>query len=123
MLVQKTNWPGLRPIHVETVEISPTLCCFEWEGEQAFGVGEELSFYFDLEGSPLSVKAAILDVDRCEFLDECYEHKTWFTYCAQFNGELDRDFFKRIVGSPRKCKSLHKPGWEKRKGSHSSHSK
>jgi len=123
LLVQKKSWPALQPIHVETVEISPTLCCFEWEGEQAFGIGDELHFYFDLEGSSLSVKAAIRDVDRCEFLDEGYEHKTWFTYCAQFAGELDKDFFKRIVGSPRKCKSLYKVTWEKRRGSRSPHSK
>jgi hypothetical protein len=123
LLIQKKSWPGLRPIQVETVEISPTLCCFEWEGEQVFGIGDELDFYFYLEESSLSINAAIRDVDRCEFLGEGYEHKTSFTYCAQFAGALDKDFFKRIVGSPRKCKSLYKVKWERERKSNSPHFK
>ncbi len=113
LAIQKTDWPHWKPIHIETVEISPSICCFEYEAEQEFRIGDELRFHFDLEDRSLSMRAAILAVDRCEFLDEGYEHKTWFAYCAQFDGELDRDFFKQIVGPQRICKSLYRVKWAK----------
>ncbi len=103
--IEKKNRKDIHPVHLETVEISPKVCCFEWEGEQTLQVGDELSFRFDLKETSLNKRAAILTVDKCRLLDEGFEHKTWHLYCAQFDDELDPDFFKEIVGSPRKCKS------------------
>ncbi len=103
--VEKKNRKGIHSVHLETVEISPQICCFEWEGEQALQVGDELNFRFDLRERSLNRRAAILTVDKCKLLDEGYEHKTWHLYCARFDDELDPDFFKEVVGSPRKCKS------------------
>lgn len=96
----------VQSIQLETVEVSPTLCCFEWEGEQEFLTGDELDFHFDLEDSSLIARAVIVRVDKCAFLDESYGHKISSSYCAQFDDELDRSFFKRIAGAPRICKSI-----------------
>jgi hypothetical protein len=54
----------------------------------------------------LRARAAIIRVDKCAFLDESYEHKISSSYCAQFDSELDRSFFKRIAGTPRICKPI-----------------
>ncbi len=103
--IEKKNRKGIHPVHLETVEISPQICCFEWEGEQTLQVGDELNLRFDLKESTFNKRAAVLTVDRCLLLDEDFEHKTWHLYCAQFDVELDPDFFGEIVGPPRKCKS------------------
>jgi hypothetical protein len=115
LAVQKKNWTDIRPVHIETAEISRSVCCFEWEGEQAFQVGDALDFYFALEDSSLRIGAAILDVDRCEFLDEGYVRKTWFAYCAQFDRELEGEFLMRIVGPKRVCKSLYRVKWDNKR--------
>lgn len=103
--IEKKNWNNIHPIHLETVEISPEVCCFEWEGEQTLQVGDELIFRFDLKESSLNKRAAVLKIYKSRFLDEGYEHKTWHLYCARFDDELDPDFFKEIVGPRRRCKS------------------
>jgi hypothetical protein len=104
--VQKKGSTDVQSIQLETVEISPTMCCFEWEGDQEFLSGDELDFHFDLEDFSLRTRGAIVRVDKCAFLDEGYEHKISSSYCAQFDGELDRNLFKRIAGTPRICKSI-----------------
>ncbi len=103
--IEKTNWEKHRSIHLETVEISREVCCFEWEGEQAFRVGDELNFRFDLREHFLNKRAAIVTVDKSKLLDEGYEHQTWHSYCARFDDELDDEVFKEMVGSRRQCKS------------------
>ncbi|RPJ04490.1 MAG: hypothetical protein EHM36_10490 [Deltaproteobacteria bacterium] len=104
--VQKKGSMDVQPVHVETVEISPMMCCFEWEGDQELLAGDEIDFQFDLEDFSLTTKGAIVRVDKCAFLDEGYEQRISSSYCAQFDGELDRNFFKRIAGTPRICKSI-----------------
>jgi hypothetical protein len=106
LTIQGKGSMDVQSIQLETVEISPTMCCFEWEGEQEFLSGDELDFHFDLEDFSLRARAAIVRVDKCAFLDEGYEHKISFSYCAEFDGELDRDLFKRIAGIPKICKSI-----------------
>ena len=96
----------IQSIHLETVEISPAMCCFEWEGDQELLAGDEIDFHFDLEDFSLRARGTIVRVDKCAFLDERYKHKTSSSYCAQFDSELDRDHFKRIAGTPRICKSI-----------------
>ena len=103
--VQKKDSAVIRSIHLETVEISPTMCCFEWEGEKLL-TGEELDFRFDLGNSFTWTRATIVRVDKCAFLDEGYGHKISSSYCAQFDAELDPGFFKRIAGTPRMCRSI-----------------
>jgi hypothetical protein len=105
LLVQKKDRAESHAVYLETVEISPSLCCFEGEGEQSFDVGDELHFHFLLDDRSLSARAAVLQVDRCKFLDECYERKVWYLYCARFEGELDKKFFSQMVGAPRLCPS------------------
>lgn len=102
--IEKKNWDIL-PIHLETVEISPVFCCFEWEGEQTLQEGDELIFRFDLKENSLNIRAAIFKIYKCRFLDEDYEHKVWHFYCARFDDELDPDLFKEIIGPRRQCKS------------------
>lgn len=102
--IEKKNWDIL-PIHLETVEISPVFCCFEWEGEQTLQEGDELIFRFDLKEDFLNIRAAIFKIYKCRFLDEDYEHKVWHFYCARFDDELDPDLFKEMIGPRRQCKS------------------
>jgi hypothetical protein len=103
--IEKKNWRKLHGIHLETVEISPGVCCFEWEGEQTLKEGDELIFRFDLKENSLNIRAAIFKIYRCRFLDEGYEHKIWHFYCARFDDELDPDLFNEIIGPRRQCKS------------------
>ncbi len=104
--VQKKGSMDVQSIQLETVEISPAMCCFEWEGEQDFLPGDELDFHFDLGDSLWMARGAIVRVDKCAFLEEGYEHKISFSYCAEFDSELDRSFFRRIAGTPRICKPI-----------------
>jgi hypothetical protein len=106
LFVQKKDSRNVRSVHLETVEISPTMCCFELEGGEEFLNRDELDFLFDLEDFSLKATATILRVDKRVFLNEGYEHKPRASYCAQFDRELDGDFFKRISGTPRVCKSV-----------------
>ncbi len=103
--VQKTGATAYQPIHLGTVEISPTSCHFEREGRQEFQVGEECDIIFDMEGFCLSTKATVVFVARCEMLDEGYEHKIWFSYGVEFDAELDPDLFQRLVGDPKRSKT------------------
>ena len=104
--VQKKGSTEVQSIQLGTVEISLTMCCFEWEGDREFLSGDELDFHFDLGDSSWVARGAIVRVDKCAFLDEGYEHKVSSSYCAQFDGELDSDLFKRIAGTPRICRSM-----------------
>ena len=104
--VQRKGSTDIQSIQLETVEISPAMCCFELEGEQEFLDGEELDLRFDLEDFSLRARATVVRVDKCAFLDEGREHKAPSFYCAQFDDELDRSFFKRIAGTPRICKPI-----------------
>ncbi len=106
LAVRKKGETDFQPIHLEIVEISPGVCCFEREGRQEFQVGEELEFFFDIEDASLSASATIGWVAKCEYLDEGYEHRVWFSYGAEFDGELDADFFQCIAGDPKKSRSL-----------------
>ena len=104
--VQMKGSTDIQSIQLETVEISPAMCCFEWEGDQEFLAGDEIDFHFDLEDFSLRARGTIVRVDKCAFLDEGREHKAPSFYCAQFDDELDRSFFKRIAGTPRICKPI-----------------
>jgi hypothetical protein len=106
LAVRKKGETDFQPIHLEIVEVSLDVCCFEREGRQEFQVGEELEFLFDIEDSCLSANATIGWVAKCELLDENYERRVWFTYGAEFGGEIDTDFFRRIAGDPKKSGSL-----------------
>ena len=103
--IEKKHWKKLHSIHLETVEISPGVCCFEWEGEQKLRVGDELNFRFDFKENCLNKRAAIFKVYKSRFLDDGYEHQTWHVYCARFDDELDPDLFREIIGPRRQCKS------------------
>ena len=102
--VQKKGSTDVQPIQLETVEISQTMCCFEWEGDQEFLSGEELDFHFDLGDVSLRKRGTIVRVDKCAFLSGDYKISS--SYCAQFDDELDRDLFKHIAGTPRVCKPV-----------------
>ncbi len=104
--VQKKGRVDFQPIHLETVKISPNICFFEWEGRQEFQIGDEFKFLFDIEDRCLSARAMIVWVAKCELLDEGYQYKTWFSYAAKFDGELNGDFFQRIAGDPAKSRPL-----------------
>jgi hypothetical protein len=41
-------------------------------------------------------------VAKFEMLDEGYEYKTWFSYRAEFDADLEADLFQRIIGDPKK---------------------
>ena len=60
--VQKRGWPQPLLIHLETVEISPAVCCFECGDERLFTVGDELHFIFDLGKGLFKASAVILAV-------------------------------------------------------------
>lgn len=102
LLVRKKGSPEFRPLHMETVEISPTACCFEWEGKQEFQAREDLEFLFHLEDRSLNVKGTIVSIDPWKSWDEGYEYKTWHAYRAQFEAELDAGLFQRLAGDPKK---------------------
>jgi hypothetical protein len=106
--VRRKGGKNLHPLHHELVEISSTTCCFEKEGRQEFRVGEEVDFIFDTEECCLSTGARIVWVTKFEHIDEGYEHIVWFSYGAEFSGELDGDFFQRIKGDPKRTSSLTK---------------
>ena len=106
LLLRKKEAKDLHPLHPEIVEISPTTCCFEQEGRQEFKVGEEVDFIFDTGDCCLSAGARIVWVTKFEHIDEGYGHLVWFSYGAEFSGELDRDFFQRIKGDPKRTSSL-----------------
>ena len=103
LLVRKKGASNFQVLHPEVVEISPTSCCFERKGHQDYQVGEEVDFLFDTGDCCLSAEAAIVWVTRYEFMDEAYEHDTWFSYGAEFSSELDGEFFQRIKGDPKKA--------------------
>lgn len=105
LAVQKKGATDYQPIHLSTVEVSPTFCHFEQEGRQEFQVGEECDILIDMEGSCFNVKATIVVVVRCEMLDEGYEQKTWFTYGVEFDRELDSILFKKLVGDRKRSKT------------------
>jgi hypothetical protein len=98
LLVRRKGTKNLHPLHHELVEISSTTCCFETEGRQKFRVGEEVDVIFETGDCCLSSGASIVWVTKFEHIDEGYEHVVWFSYGAEFSGELDGDFFQRIKG-------------------------
>lgn len=102
LCVQRKGSVDCQPIHLGTVEISPTYCNFEGEGWQAFRVGEKCDIVIDAEDSLFSAKATIVLVAKFEMLDEGYQYKTWFSYGAEFDAELDTELFQRIVGDPKR---------------------
>ncbi len=104
--VRKQGEADFQPINPVIVEISPALCSFEREARQEFQVGEELDLLFDMQDCSLSARASIGWVVKCEHLDEGYEQKVWFSYGAEFDRELDADFFQRIAGDPKKSRPL-----------------
>ncbi len=105
--VRKHGEADFQAINPEIVEISPALCCFEREAQQEFEVGEKLYLLFDTKDySSLSARATIGWVAKCEYLDEGYEQKIWFSYGAEFDKELDADFFQRIAGDPKKSRPI-----------------
>ncbi len=104
--VRKQGEADFQAIDPEIVEISPGLCCFERKAQQEFQVGEKLDLLFDTTDCSLSAGATIGWVAKCEYLDEGYEHKIWFSYGAEFDKKLDADFFQRIAGDPKKSRPL-----------------
>jgi hypothetical protein len=59
LLVRKQGDKNLHPLHHELVEISPTTCCFEKEGQQEFRVGEGVDLIFDTGNYCLSARELI----------------------------------------------------------------
>jgi hypothetical protein len=108
--VRKKDGTNFQSLHLGTVEISPTICHFEWGVRQEFQVGEELEFLFNMEDGCVSARAIIGWVVKYELLDEGYEQRIWFSYGAEFDGELDADFFRGIAGDPKKSKPLMAEG-------------
>jgi hypothetical protein len=108
LLVRKHGDKDLHPLHQELVEISPTTFSFEKEGRQEFQVGEEVDFIFDTGNYCLNARANIVWVTKYEHIDEGYEHMVWFSYGAEFSGELNGAFFKRIKGGPKGTRYLTK---------------
>jgi hypothetical protein len=106
LTVQKKSGTDYMPLHLGTVEISPTVCIFEVEGQPEFTVGEEVDLLFHLEDGSLGAKAIIAWLTKCELLDSDYEHKAWFSYGAEFAGELNIDLFKRVAGDPKRSQPL-----------------
>ena len=107
ILVRKRGWSEPLSLCLETVEISSLNCCFECNDEaQLFTIGDELDMWFDLGNDTFNARAFIQRIDRSEFLDELYEQKPMLCCCAQFEGELARDRFDRIVGTPLITRSL-----------------
>ncbi len=104
--VRKQGDADFQAIDPEIVEISPGLCCFERKAQQEFQVGEKLDLLFDTRDCSLSTGATIGWVAKCEYLDEGYEQKVWFSYGAEFEEELDSDFFQRIAGDPKKSRPI-----------------
>lgn len=105
--VRKKGWSQPFAIRLETVEISPRICCFESEDEILFTIGDELDFSFDIGGDGLfQARAVIQQIDRTEFLDELYDQKPMFCCCAQFNDALTREIFEQIAGTRLMTQSL-----------------
>ncbi len=103
--VHKDGWSEARRLHLDTVEISPRICCFEWEGSGEFRPGEELSIRLRLPAGLFQRRATIFWMEECTLLDEGYEMTPCFTYCARFDGEIEADFFRTLMGTPRRCNS------------------
>ncbi len=106
VLVRKASWTAPRELNMETLEISPRRCHFEWVARREFALGEVLEFSLYLPDGPLIKKGAILSCEEYRFLDEDYHDQIWFSYQVRFDGDLDKEFLKAIVAAPRKCKSL-----------------
>lgn len=104
--VRKKGWSQPLVIHLETVEISPVVCCFECEDGRLFAIGDELDFSFDMGSNLFLARAVIQRIDRTEFLDELYHHKPMFCCCAQFDNELANEMFQQMVGTPLITRSL-----------------
>jgi hypothetical protein len=97
--IRKRGWRQPVIIHLETVEISPVICCFECEDGMMFNIGDELDFSFDLGKNLFMARAVIQRIDRSEFLDELYDQKPMFCCCAQFSNELAREIFDQLIGT------------------------
>lgn len=106
MAVRKKGWSQPFAIHLETVEISPLICCFECENGMLFTIGDELDFSFELGNNRFQARAIIQKIDRSEFLDELYDQKPTFCCCARFNNVLAREIFERLAGTPLMARSL-----------------
>ncbi len=99
----KDGWSEARALQLDTVEVSPRICCFEWEGRGDFQPGEELWIRLHLPAGLFQRRAILFSVEECTLLDEGYEMKPCFTCCARFDGELDGDFFRTLISTPRRC--------------------
>ncbi|PKN30950.1 MAG: hypothetical protein CVU64_00935 [Deltaproteobacteria bacterium HGW-Deltaproteobacteria-21] len=106
IVVRKKGWSQPFVVHVETVEISQLICCFECENDMLFTIGDELDFNFELGNNHFQARAVIQKIDRSEFLDELYDQKPMFCCCARFNDELTREIFERLAGPPLVAHSL-----------------
>ncbi len=104
--VQRKTWGQPQNLNLETVEISPQLCCFEWKGSREFNFQENLEIHLYLREGTITKKASVVACDPCQLLDDNYDRQIWFTYRARFEGELEEDFFRHITGAPRRCRSF-----------------
>jgi hypothetical protein len=109
--IHRQGWGEPRPVHLETVEISPQLFCFEW-GDEEFREGDDLHLNLHLPDGILDMAVTILSVEESGLLEEGYDLQRHFTYCAQFQAEIEWDSFRKIKGTPRKCKSSSGSGDE-----------
>ncbi len=108
IFIRKDGWSDGRPLHLDTVEISPQVFCFEWAAGEEFRAGEELDLQLYLPEGLFRTRVTVLAVEACELLDEGYELKPCFTFCTRFHGELDGSLFRSIAGTPRRCRSFSK---------------
>ncbi len=106
--IHRQGWPEPKLVHLDTIEISPQLFCFEWDESEEFHEGDELHLNLYLTDDLLRVTATILSVEESGLLEESYHTERHFTYCAQFKVAIERDSFRKIKGTPRRCKSLSK---------------
>jgi hypothetical protein len=106
IVVRKKGWSHPFVVPVETVEISPLICCFECENDMLFTIGDELDFSFELGNNNFKARAVIQKIDRSEFLDELFDQKSMFCCCARFNDALAREIFERLAGPPLVAHSL-----------------
>ena len=104
LLVRKKGSAHFRPLNPGIVEIGPTGCSFEWEGGQEFQPRDELEFLFHLEECSLNAEATVVSVDCWSCWDDGYDHKTWYSYRAEFSDELDAGMFQQLVSCAKRCR-------------------
>ena len=105
LLVRKTGSPDFKPLHPGTMEIEPSGCRFEWEGRQEFQAMDKLEFLFQLEDCSMNAEATVISVDEWRCWDDCYDHKNWYTYRAEFDSELETHLFQRLLACPKRMKT------------------